>query len=74
MAQKLDYLISYGTRSEPVKARIFQGVDGQTYASIHGDLFNDCEISSHRLDQLIHLLQDVRRAVAAGHSLAEDDL
>lgn len=68
MAKKLDFAISYGNRSEPVKARIFEGVDGATYASIHGDLFNDCELSANRLDQLIQLLQEVRDSVKAGHA------
>lgn len=71
MAKKLEFAISYGNHSEPVKARIFQGVDGETYASIHGDLFNDCEISADRLNQLIQLLQEVRDSVLSGHSPEE---
>jgi len=68
MAKKLDFAISYGNHSEPVKVRIFEGVDGATYANIHGDLFNDCELSASRLDQLVQLLQEVRDSVKAGHA------
>lgn len=63
MAQKLDFGINYGKHIEPVKARTFTGIDGDIYASIHGDIFNDSELSADRIDQLIKLLQDVREAI-----------
>lgn len=63
MAQKLDFAISYGKHLEPVKARTFAGVDGHVYANIHGDIFNDSELSADRIDQLIKLLQEVREAI-----------
>lgn len=69
-AKKLDFLITNGGQKSPVKARLFRGIDGATYASIHGDLFNDCEISMNRLDQLIDLLLEVR---AASSNLEECD-
>ena len=65
MGEKLDFAVRYGNHLEPVKARIFQGVDGATYARIEGDLFNDCESSEDRLTQLIKILQDVRQSVRA---------
>lgn len=65
-AQKLDFQVTYGTRSEPVKARVFQGVDGAYYANIHGDLFNDSELSADRIAQLIVILQGVHEAMGKG--------
>lgn len=66
MAEKLDYQVTYGSTAVPVKARVFKGVDGQHYANIHGDLFNDCELSADRIDQLISILQDVVTCIRRG--------
>lgn len=63
MAQKLDFGISYGSYLAPVKVRTFEGIDGNVYASIHGDVFNDSELSADHVDQLIKLLQEVREAI-----------
>lgn len=62
-AKKLDFAVRYGTISEPVKARIFQAVDGSHWANISGDLFNDVEISADRIDQIMAILGEVRECI-----------
>lgn len=65
MPQKLDFSISYGPQTNPVKVRTFTGADDKPYALIDGDIFNGVEVGTDRLDQYIKLLQDVRAAVDA---------
>lgn len=63
IAKKLDFSLERYGNLEPIKARIFQNWDGEPVASIDGSIFYGAEYSSAQIDQLISILQNVRKAM-----------
>jgi hypothetical protein len=47
--QKIDYCITRNGQLEAVKARVFEGVNGQPYASLDGAFFNGWEMSRSQI-------------------------
>lgn len=62
-AQKLDFSIRVFGNLEAIKTRIFQNWDGEPVASIDGAIFHGGEYSSAQIDELISILQNVRKAM-----------
>lgn len=65
-AKKLDFLMTMDGQKLPVKARIFEGDNGDTYAHVDGAIFCGLDVNLLDLDQAIEILQAVR--AAAGKS------
>jgi hypothetical protein len=64
--KKLDFSITRNGQIEAVKARIFKGWNGDTFAQLDGGIFNGWEPGLAQLDEVIALLLDVREAVGKG--------
>jgi len=52
-----------GSRADPVKVQIFEGVDFRTWATLDGGVFNGSELSIIDIGNLIEMLDDVRTSM-----------
>ena len=51
---------------EAIKARVFEGRDGRTYADLDGMLFNGWEATAKEISDLIEILEQVKDEINRG--------
>ena len=63
--KKLEFSMNRNGEIEAVKVSIFQGRNGGTFADLNGGIFNGWEASGDQLEEMISILEQVRKAVNA---------
>ena len=60
--EKIDFLMTINGKSEAVKARIFEGENGEVFVRLDCSIFRDVNINLLDLDPVIAVLHEVREA------------
>ncbi len=64
--KKIDFSMTLNGQSDTVKARIWEGENGHTFARLDGGIFCGFDINLRDLDLAIAILQQVRQEAGKG--------